>query len=46
MFKITEVFRRLTSEVGAHLGYTYPLEVDHNVTEYLSEIRNLDAEQS
>ena len=43
MFKITQVFRCLMSEVGAHLGYTYPIEVDRSVTEYLTEIRSLDA---
>ena len=41
MFKITEVFRYLMSEVGAHLGYTYPIEVDRGVTVYLNKVRNM-----
>ena len=41
LFKTAEVFGRLTSEVGAHLGYTYPIELDWNVTAYLAEIREL-----
>lgn len=42
MFRIGEMFGRLASEVGAHLGYVYPMELDRDVTAYLSEIRNLD----
>ena len=41
MFQIAEVFGRLASEVGAHLGYVYPIELDRDVTAYLSEIREL-----
>ena len=41
MFKTAEIFGRLASEVGAHLGYTYPIELDRNVMEYLSEIRKM-----
>ena len=41
MFKTTEMFGRLASEVGVHLGYTYPIELDRNVTAYLAEIRKL-----
>ena len=41
MFKIAELFGRLASAVGSHLGYAYPLELDRNVTSYLSEVRRL-----
>ena len=46
MFKTAEIFGRLASEVGAHLGYAYPLELEHNVTQYLTEIRELYSGQS
>ena len=42
MFKIMEVFRRLTSEVGTHLGYTYPTDVDRDVTAHVTEVRRVD----
>lgn len=45
MFKMAELFGRLLSDVGAHLDYVYPFELDRNVTEYLAEIRNLVAGQ-
>ncbi len=41
MFKTAEVFGRLASKVGEHLGCAYPLELDRNVTEYLREIRRM-----
>jgi len=40
MFKIAEIFGRLTSEIGTNLGYTYPTELDQNVTVYLNKIGN------
>jgi aminoglycoside 6-adenylyltransferase len=45
MFKIAELFERLTSEVGAHLGYAYPTEVDRNVIQYLKKIRTMSEKQ-
>ena len=42
MFRIAEIFGRLTSEVGANLGYTYPIEVDRDVTEFLNDVRHMD----
>ena len=45
MFKTVEMFRRLTSEVGARLGYAYPFDLDCDVTEYLTEIRRMDKEK-
>jgi aminoglycoside 6-adenylyltransferase len=42
MFKMAEVFGRLASEAGVHLGYAYPIELDRNVKAYLSETRGLD----
>ena len=41
MFKTAEVFGRMATEVGAHLGFAYPLELDRNVTEYLLEIAKI-----
>ena len=43
MFKTAEIFRCLASEVGAHLGYTYPFQLDRDVTAYLNKIRNMDS---
>jgi len=45
MFKTAEMFGRLASGVGEHLGYDYPFELDQNVTEYLMKIKNLNASQ-
>ena len=41
MFKATQVFRRLTTQVGTHLGYEYPTDLDQRVTAYLQKIRKL-----
>jgi len=46
MFKMAELFGKLASGVGTHLGFTYPIEVDRNVTEYLSRIRDMDKKRS
>jgi aminoglycoside 6-adenylyltransferase len=42
LFKTTDLFRRLAMEVGKHLGYTYPSEIDQRVTDYLLKIKKLD----
>ena len=34
-FQLARVFGRLASEVGSHLGYSYPEQVDLRVTEYM-----------
>ena len=41
LFRAGEVFGRLTSEVGAHLGFAYPAELERKVTAYLAAIRGL-----
>lgn len=43
-FKTIEVFRRLAAEVGDHLGYEYPADIDRRVTSYLTNIRDLKAD--
>jgi aminoglycoside 6-adenylyltransferase len=43
-FKTIEVFRRLASLVGKHMGYEYPAELDQRVTSYLTSIRKLKAD--
>lgn len=39
MFKIAEVFGKISSEVGGRLGYVYPVDLDQNVTNHLARIR-------
>lgn len=46
MFKTAEMFGRLASEVGAHLGYDYPFKLDQDLTGYLTKVKSLTAEQS
>lgn len=41
-FNALDLFRELAKEVGAHLGYPYPLMLDHEVTEYIGEIRGVE----
>lgn len=41
MFETAAVFGRMASEVGVHLSYTYPHELERNVTQYLMEIRKM-----
>ena len=45
MFKTAEIFGRLASDVGDHLGYSYPFELERNVTQFLTETRDLEAAQ-
>jgi aminoglycoside 6-adenylyltransferase len=40
MFKTAEVFGRIAAEVGAELGYTYPAELERDVTSYLARVRS------
>jgi aminoglycoside 6-adenylyltransferase len=41
LFRTTALFRRVATEVGAALGYAYPLEVDGAVTAQLEGVRRL-----
>jgi aminoglycoside 6-adenylyltransferase len=38
LFRTIALFRRVTREVGAHLGYAYPEELDRRVTEYVARM--------
>src|ERR1700737_386717 len=44
LFRSVELFRRVATEVGAALGYTYPTKLDDEVTDYLKALRSLLAE--
>ena len=44
LFRSVELFRRVATEVGAALGYTYPTKLDDEVTDYLKALRSLPAE--
>jgi len=44
MFRIIDLYRRVAIEVGQHLGYAYPHELDRRVIEYLKKVQNLDRE--
>ena len=41
LMNMIALFRRVAVEVGEHLGYTYPYELDRNVTAYAERIRQL-----
>jgi len=43
LFRTITLMRRVATEVGEHLGYTYPQELDQRVIDYLSRVRQLDA---
>jgi aminoglycoside 6-adenylyltransferase len=36
------LFRRVAVEVGTHLGYAYPYDLDQRVTEYVGHIRKME----
>jgi aminoglycoside 6-adenylyltransferase len=36
------LFRRVAIEVGTHLGYTYPYELDRRVSEYVERLKQLE----
>ena len=42
LYKIADLFSRLSKEVGENLGYTYPLEYENKIREYLLKVKNLD----
>ena len=39
LFRTMVLFRRVAAEVGAHLGYAYPDELDRRVTTYVQQMR-------
>lgn len=39
LFRMVALFRRVASEVGTHLGYTYPIELDSRVTAHAHWMR-------
>ena len=42
LFKTIALYRRVAIEVGHHLGYSYPHELDRRAMEYLRKVQNLD----
>lgn len=42
LFRSVALMRRVATEVGKHLGYTYPHELEQRVIAYLSRVRHLD----
>lgn len=42
LFKTVDLFRAISQEVGAHLGYHYPGQLDRRATAYLQWVRALD----
>ncbi len=43
-FKALALFRKLAEIVGSSLGYKYPEQLDREMTDYYSRIRNMDKE--
>jgi aminoglycoside 6-adenylyltransferase len=44
LFKTINLFRKVASEVGDHLGYVYPNDLDRRMMAYLRKVKNLDRE--
>jgi aminoglycoside 6-adenylyltransferase len=42
LFRTIDLFRRVSHEVGQHLGYAYPVDLDRRATAYLEWVRGLD----
>ena len=42
LFRTIELMSRVASEVGKHLGFTYPEELERRVLKYLQKVRQLD----
>jgi aminoglycoside 6-adenylyltransferase len=42
LFRSIVLMRSVASEVGKHLGYTYPQELERRVVNYLRKVRQLD----
>ena len=39
LFKLGKFIRRIGTEVAKNLGYTYPMQENVNVTEYIRKIK-------
>jgi aminoglycoside 6-adenylyltransferase len=44
LFKTIDLFRKVAVEVGDHLGYGYPDDLDRRMMAYLRKVKNLDRE--
>lgn len=42
LFRSIDLMRRVATEVGKHLGFTYPQELEHRAVSYLQKVRQLD----
>ena len=42
LFRSIELMRRVATEVGEHLGFTYPQELEHRTVSYLQKVKQLD----
>ena len=43
-FRTVELFRDVAAEVGEHLGYPYPQDLDRRCLDYLRRVRSLDSD--
>ncbi len=41
LLRTLALFRKVASEVAEHLGYTYPLALDQDVTDYVQKMRRM-----
>jgi hypothetical protein len=39
---MVDLFRKMATKVGVQLGYEYPINLDNEVTEYISSIREVE----
>jgi aminoglycoside 6-adenylyltransferase len=44
MYKSIDLFRKVAIDVGEHLGFDYPTELEARVVAYLTKVKNLDRE--
>jgi aminoglycoside 6-adenylyltransferase len=42
LFRTIELMRRVATEVGEHLGFTYSQELEHRTVSYLRKVKQLD----
>lgn len=42
LFRTIELMKRVATEVGQHLGFTYPKQLEQRVVNYLRKVRQLD----
>ncbi len=43
LFRTMALFRQVAMKVGEGLGYTYPLDLDQRVTEYIEQMRKMSS---